>query len=300
MDYSKKYRVIERIIIVLTLLLPHIGLGIAIYQLWLGTVNYTHLCILFVFGHIIASSITIGFHRYFTHKSFQCPVYMQYILGILGSMNGQGGLLRWVANHRRHHRYTDQKGDPHSPYITQSGYKGSYIYNFIHGYILWTWNLTDPNLYHEVKDLRRDPVCAWISKHYLWCMLLGLILPGLLGMCIGLGFWDGLIWGGLVRIALTLHFTWQVNVFSHSLKLGEKIFKTSGNDVNCNWFPFGLGEQYHNNHHSQPRSAKFGWTWKQCLDIGWFYIYLMEKIGLVYNVNRPILNNSKVLNHGEK
>ena len=65
--------------------------------------------------------VTVGFHRLFTHRSFATSRPMRAIFGVLGSAAIEGPVISWVADHRKHHAFSDREGDPHSPHVDHGG-----------------------------------------------------------------------------------------------------------------------------------------------------------------------------------
>src|SRR5262249_51377306 len=151
---------------------------------------------------VTALGITVGFHRLFTHRSFQTNRVVQFALAALGSMAAQGPLLTWVALHRRHHQHSDADGDPHSPHNHGRGLLGV-ARGAWHAHLGWLFKPDPPDLPRYVKDLRKDLPLRVASALFPAWVALGLLAPAALG---GLLTWSwsgcllGLVWGGLARI----------------------------------------------------------------------------------------------------
>jgi stearoyl-CoA desaturase (delta-9 desaturase) len=209
------------------------------------------LAICFTLYVITGIGVTMGYHRLLTHRSFQTPRAIEYLLTALGALANQGGPLKWVAAHRLHHQHSDQEGDPHSP-----------RHGLWWAHMLW-WmprvpQLDDPDLYGRyVADLANDPAQRLFQRFYV---LLPLALAGLL---FGLGQWAGglglswVIWGMCVRTAFVHHATWLVNSATHIW--GYRSYATRDRSTNLWWVALlTFGEGWHNNHHAFPRSARHG------------------------------------------
>jgi stearoyl-CoA desaturase (delta-9 desaturase) len=236
---------------------------------------------------ITAVGVTVGFHRLFTHRSFETNRVIQFILVVLGSMAFQGPLMTWVAVHRRHHQHSDRELDPHSPHAYGSGV-WAMLKGLWHAHIGWLFSANPANLYSYVKDLRQRPLLRWGNDLFVVWVVLGLAIPTLLGWLL-IGGWYGallgFLWGGVLRIFLGHHLTWSVNSVCHFW--GLQPFK--GMDQSRNNFIFGilgLGEGFHNNHHAFPTSARHGLFWWQ-LDISYLIIRGLSLVGLAWNVKVP-------------
>jgi stearoyl-CoA desaturase (delta-9 desaturase) len=223
--------------------------------------------------------ITMGYHRLLTHRSFQTPRFVEYILTALGTLANQGGPLQWVAVHRMHHQHSDAEGDPHSP---RDGIWWAHL--------LWWMPHSpaqdNPARYERyIPDLVRDPVHRFFHRYHV---LLPLALAGLL---FALGeVWKGvglswLVWGMFVRTALLYHATWFVNSATHLW--GYRSYATRDGSTNLWWVALlTLGEGWHNNHHAFPRSARHGLRWWE-LDATYGLIRLLGLAGLVKQIHVP-------------
>ena len=229
-----------------------------------------------------AFGITIGFHRLLTHRAFETYRPIKYLFAILGSMAVQGPVIGWVADHRKHHAHTDEEGDPHSPHVGEgSGLRGLY-----HAHVGWLFEengLADAKRY--APDLLEDPGMRFISRHFLWWVMLGLAIPFGLGYAIGGTLTAALLalfWGGFVRVFFVHHITWSINSICHFF--GSRRFETDDRSTNVAWLAVpSLGEAWHHNHHAFPRAAVQGMRWWE-VDISGLTIRAMEKVGLAWNV----------------
>ncbi len=272
---------------VLAVLLPFLALGAAIVFLWGWGFSWVDLGLLVGMYLLTALGITVGFHRLFTHHSFETSRVVQFVLGVFGSMAVQGPLLKWVAYHRRHHQYSDSPGDPHSPHLHGRGLLGL-LRGLWHSHLGWVFQPDPSDLDRYVKDLRHSRLLRMVSTLVLVWVAAGLLLPAVLGGVITLtwmGVWTGLVWGGLVRIFLVHHVTWSVNSVCHLW--GLRPYRS--NDQSRNNFVFGvlaLGEGWHNTHHAFPNSARHGLRWWQ-IDVSYCVIRTLAVLGLAWNVRLP-------------
>jgi len=274
-------------------LLPFAAFVAAIVLLWHRAVGWTDLAIFTVFYIATGFGITIGYHRLFTHRAFETSRAMRVTFAILGSMAVEGSVITWVADHRKHHVYPDQEGDPHSPHVGRKpGVLGA-----LHG--LWHahlgWMLTGDghgraSAHRYAPDLVKDRPIRWVNRTFLMWVGLTLALPALAGFALSgftlAGALTGLLWGGLVRIFLLHHVTWSINSVCHFF--GRRRFATDDESRNVFWLALpSLGEAWHHNHHAFPTSAFHGLRpWEKLADPAGLAIVTMEKLGLIWNVVR--------------
>ena len=268
-------------------LVPLMGVGLAGWLMWGRGFGWVELALLLVMYTVSAMGITVGFHRLYTHRSFEAVAPVRAVLGVCGSMALQGPLLEWVSRHRRHHQHSDQPGDPHSPHEFGGGLWGV-AKGFVHAHIGWAFDPDPPGGERYVPDLRKSRLNRVVSALFPLWVLLGVLLPAAAGG-LAYGTWGGaaagLVWGGLVRIFLVHHVTWSINSVCHLW--GSRPYETS--DQSRNNALFGIlafGEGWHNNHHAFPTSARHGLRWWQ-LDTSYLAIRALEVCGLAWQVKRP-------------
>jgi stearoyl-CoA desaturase (Delta-9 desaturase) len=260
----------------------------AIVLFWNQVVSATDLAILAVMYLITATGITVGYHRMLTHRSFRTHKATEYLFAVLGSMAVQGSVIAWVADHRKHHAHTDVEGDPHSPHVGHGDGVGGVLHGLWHahsGWLLSEHGRADWKKY--APDLYEDPGMRLINRLFIPLVVLGLALPALAGFLLTgtlLGAATGLLWGGLVRVFFVHHVTWSVNSICHFL--GTRRFQVDDHSTNVFWLALpSLGESWHHNHHTFPRSAVHGLRrWE--LDPSAALIWAMERVGLAWNVIR--------------
>jgi stearoyl-CoA desaturase (Delta-9 desaturase) len=266
-------------------LVPFAAFFAAVVLLWNDLVGPTDLAILAGLYLFSAFGITIGYHRLLTHRSFDAPRPVKYALAIMGQTAVQGPVVDWVADHRKHHAFTDEEGDPHSPHLHGGGLKGA-LHGLYHAHMGWlfvTQGRADRRRY--ARDLMDDPTMKRISKAFLWNVAGGLALAFLLGLAIS-GTLEGgltaLLWGGLVRVFFVHHITWSINSICHFF--GRRRFALDDHSTNVFWLALpSLGESWHHNHHAFPRSARHGLRWWE-IDVTGLVIMAMKRVGLARDV----------------
>jgi stearoyl-CoA desaturase (delta-9 desaturase) len=268
-------------------ILPFVGLAVGGALLWGWGFSWVYLGLLLGMYLATALGITVGFHRLFTHRSFETSRPVQFVLAALGSMAAEGPLLKWVAVHRRHHQHSDTHDDPHSPHNQGHGFLGL-VRGFWFAHLGWVFKPDPPNLPRYVADLRQSVLLRQVSALFPVWVAVGLLIPAVLGGVLT-GTWSGaflgLLWGGLARIFLVHHVTWSVNSVCHLW--GGRPFRNG--DHSRNNFLFGilaLGEGWHNNHHAFPTSARHGLRWWQ-VDVSYWVIRGLTLLGLAWKVRLP-------------
>src|SRR5579875_3476119 len=269
--------------------LPLVGLAVAVVLLWHKAVEPVDLIVMGVLYVITALGITLGYHRMFTHRSFESSAAFRAVIAAFGSMAVQGSVITWVADHRKHHAFTDQEGDPHTPHGFGPGVKGA-IQGLWHAHVGWLFETVGTaDRQRFVPDLLKDRTLRVMDKLFPVFVVAGLAIPFAIGWLVSGTLWGGIIgllWGGLVRIFLLHHVTWSINSVCHFF--GRKRFAVDDESRNVFWLaPFSMGEAWHHNHHAFPTSAFHGLTWSERLadPTGWI-IALLEKLGVIWNVVR--------------
>jgi stearoyl-CoA desaturase (Delta-9 desaturase) len=276
-----------RVGILAAIILPFAGFVAAVASLWGWGFGWTDFGLLVGMYLLTAVGITVGFHRLFTHRSFETNGVVRFVLAALGSMAVQGSVLRWVAQHRRHHQHSDTDQDPHSPHHGGRGLLGR-VRGFVHAHVGWAFRSDPVGLDRYVADLRKSAAVRVASALFPLWIVVGLVLPAVVGGLVS-GTWAGalfgLVWGGLVRLFLVHHVTWSVNSAGHLW--GSRPFKSS--DHSRDNYVLGvlaLGEGWHNTHHAFPTSARHGLRWYQP-DLSYYLIRLLSLLGLAWNVRLP-------------
>jgi stearoyl-CoA desaturase (delta-9 desaturase) len=270
--------------------LPFVGLGVAVWQLWASLIGWNDVFVFMIMYVVTGLGVTVGFHRLFTHRSFKAKPSVRATLAILGSAAIEGPIISWVADHRKHHAFSDQEGDPHSPHVDHGhGLRGA-LRGLWHAHWGWLFIHTQRGSHERyAPDLLKDPIVARIHRTFVVWVAAGLVVPFFLGWLFGGTLTDGLtglLWGGLVRMLVVHHVTYSINSLCHFF--GRRRFPTDDHSRNLAWLaPFTFGEAWHNNHHAFPTSAAHGMgRIERLLDPSATVIWLLEKAGLVSDVVR--------------
>ncbi|HEY5285094.1 MAG TPA: acyl-CoA desaturase [Polyangia bacterium] len=215
--------------------------------------------------------VTAGYHRYFAHRAYRTSRVFQFLLAVAAQSAAQNGVLWWASHHRWHHRYSDTPRDVHSAQLR--GFWYSHI-----GWILkeeWEASINlapDFAKYPELQFLGRPGIT------FLPCALLGLAFLLLGGV-------HGLVWGFMVSTVMLWHGSFAINSLTHMF--GSRRYLTKDNSRN-NWLLaiITTGEGWHNNHHHYPSAANQGFFWWE-IDVTYWVLRLLEKLGLVWDLQRP-------------
>jgi stearoyl-CoA desaturase (Delta-9 desaturase) len=278
---------LQRNITLAAVILPFVGFVVGVALLWNELVSAPDLAILAAMYFPTALGITIGYHRLFTHRAFEAKPWVRYSLAVLGSMAVQGSIIDWVADHRKHHAFTDKDGDPHSPHGHGGGVRGA-ITGLWYAHMGWLVDTQGQATKRQfAPELLEDPGMRRINHAFIPLVGLSLFVPFLFGLALTgtlAGGLTGLLWGGFVRIFLVHHVTWSINSVCHFF--GRRRFETADESTNVFWLAIpSLGESWHHNHHAFPRAAQQGMRWWE-IDISAAIITGMEKLGLAWNVIR--------------
>jgi stearoyl-CoA desaturase (Delta-9 desaturase) len=254
--------------VLITVILPFGATIYAITQLWQRAIMPLDLVLMLGLYLISGLGITIGFHRLLTHRSFETYPLIRALLLIAGSMAIEGSAIGWAATHIKHHAHSDTADDPHSP-----------LDGLWHAHIGWMLHTTMPDLTIYGSWLLKDPQVRWIDRTFALWATIGMIIP------LALGGWQGLLWGGLVRVCLTHHLTWSINSICHTF--GGRRFASNDGSRN-NWIVgvLAFGEGWHNNHHMFPRAAFHGMRWWE-IDLSAYVIRTLGLLGLAWNIWQP-------------
>ena len=232
--------------------------------------------------------ITVGFHRLFTHRSFKTGPAIRGMFGALGSAAIEGPMISWVADHRKHHAFSDEEGDPHSPHVGHGEGIKAQFKGFFHAHVGWLFLHNQRGSKKRfAPDLLKDPVARFIDRTFLLWAILGFVVSFFLGWAIGgkvMAGVSGLLWGGAVRILVLHHVTYSINSLCHMF--GKRDFETTDESRNLAWLALPtFGEAWHNSHHAFPSSAVHGLK-KTQIDPSAAVIWTLEKLGLAWDVVR--------------
>jgi stearoyl-CoA desaturase (delta-9 desaturase) len=278
---------IKRFSALTTMTLPLLGTVVAVWLLATGqaTVLDGVLFAVMYFVHMVG--ITAGFHRYVAHKAFKTSRPLEGALMIAGSMGAQGPLMFWVTTHRRHHRFSDREGDPHSPNMHGPGLRGR-LRGLWYAHMPWMLSNESSRWTVFAPEVLRDRRLMYYHRTYPAWVVLGLVIPAAIGFAVGgtaMAAFTGFIFGGLARIFVANQAAWCVGSICHAY--GKRPFENE--DHSANNLPVAIltfGEGLQNNHHAFPGSFRHGVTkWQPDLS-GWLIAGLL-KAGLVWDAREP-------------
>ncbi|MCL2769010.1 MAG: acyl-CoA desaturase [Solirubrobacterales bacterium] len=276
----------DRLITGVVTLVPFAGLGLASWQMWDGLLRLSDVAVFTILYLLSGLGVTVGFHRLFTHRSFKTTHAVRAIFAVLGSMAIEGPVISWVADHRKHHAFSDRDGDPHSPHVDHgAGWRGA-LRGLYHAHVGWLFIHTHRGSHRRyASDLLADPVVEFVNRTFLLWAVAGLAAAFALGGAIG-GTWraafTGLLWGGAVRMLVLHHMTYSVNSLCHFF--GRHDYRTEDHSRNLALLAIPtLGEAWHNNHHAFPTSASHGLGARQ-LDLSALVIRALQRLGLAWDV----------------
>jgi stearoyl-CoA desaturase (delta-9 desaturase) len=244
------------------LALFHVGAIAALFMF-----SWRNLAVAAVMYYIATGlGISMGYHRLHTHRSYKVPLWLEYFFAVCGSLTLEGGPIFWVATHRRHHQFSDQPGDPHSP---RDGAFWSHM-----GWILFgDTNHNNTKLMSKyAPDLARHRFYVWLNDyHWIPVTVTGLAMWAIGGLPM-------MLWGTFFRVVFGLHATWAVNSATHMW--GARRFATRDDSRNTWWVAIlSFGEGWHNNHHAHPTSARHGLAWYE-FDPSWLLVKTLRYFGV--------------------
>jgi stearoyl-CoA desaturase (delta-9 desaturase) len=249
----------ENLALTLVIAVPFLALLAAVPVAWGWGLGWRDVALAVVMYAVTGHGITVGFHRHFTHGSFRANRGLKIALAVAGSMAIEGPVLRWVADHRRHHAFSDREGDPLSPWRYGESVP-ALVKGLLYAHLGWLFDVEQTNPRRYAPDLLKDPDVVRISRAFPALVATSLLLPALLGGLLSWS-WQGAVtaffWASLVRIALLHHVTWSINSICHAL--GERPFKSRDRSGNVWWLAvLSMGESWHNLHHADPTCARHG------------------------------------------
>ena len=277
----------QQVVLTVFLVLPFAALVAAVPLAWGWGMSWRDVVIAGTFYAVSGLGVTVGFHRHLTHRSFAARRPVRIALAIAGSMALEASAIQWVADHRRHHRFSDKAGDPHSPWRYGTSF-AALTKGFFYSHIGWLydWERTDELKY--APDLVADRDINFISRKFPLWVAFSLVLPPLIG---GLWGWSwqaaltAFLWGTMARIFLLHHVTFAINSVCHIT--GRRPFRTKDRSRNVWWLALlSFGESWHNFHHAEPTSARHGVRLLE-VDTSAMLIKVMEKLRWVTDVRWP-------------
>jgi stearoyl-CoA desaturase (delta-9 desaturase) len=282
------HETLDRIITGTITVVPFLAIGAVVWQAWADLMGWSDVAVFAIMYLATGLGVTVGFHRHFTHRSFSTSRAVRGVLAALGSAAIEGPVISWVADHRKHHAFSDREGDPHSPHVGHaSGLRGA-LSGLGHAHVGWLFIHTQRGSRDRyAPDLMSDPVVRFVDRTFVLWVFAGLAAAFGLGVAIGgsvAAGLTGLLWGGAVRMLFLHHVTYSINSICHFF--GRRGYPTPDRSGNVSWLALpSMGESWHNNHHAFPTSAAHGLRWWQ-FDLSALVITAMEKVGLVWDVVR--------------
>ena len=250
--------------------------GVPLY-LWYYGVDAFQVAMFFLFFIATGLSITLGYHRLFSHMAFQAKWPVRLATLVFGAAAFENCALAWVSDHRRHHKHVDHDDDP---YDISKGFFHAHM-----GWILFKLNPVPP--WDNVADLRKDALVMWQDRFYVPIAVgVSFVLPALLGYWHGgaIGALGGFLLAGVARVVAVQHMTFFINSLCHTVGNQPYSNKCSARD---SWFMaiFTFGEGYHNYHHEFQHDYRNGVKWWQWDPTKWT-IWTLEKLHMVEGLRR--------------
>ncbi|MCU1587425.1 MAG: Stearoyl-CoA 9-desaturase [Frankiales bacterium] len=277
----------EQVALAIFIVVPLLAVFGAGFVLWGTGLSWVDVTLTVVFYAISGHGITVGFHRYFTHGSFKANRPLRIALAIAGSMAIQGPVTRWVADHRRHHAFSDADGDPHSPWRYGESFRGL-TKGLFHAHVGWLFDVEQTDQKRFAPDLLADKDIAKVARCFPVIVAFSLLAPAVLGGLITMSWMGALtayFWASIIRIGLLHHVTWSINSICHTW--GNRPFVTKDRAVNVWWLAvISMGESWHNLHHADPTCARHGVD-KGQLDSSARVIAGFEQLGWAHDVRWP-------------
>ncbi len=247
--------------------------GFAAYAWWHG-ITLAAVGIGVVWTVLTVFSISAGYHRLFSHRTYEAhPLFRLFLLAFAAG-SFQNSALLWAAQHRRHHARTDTDLDP---YNARRG--------LWYSHVGWVVEITDPAIAETpVPDLEADPLIRWQHKHYVWIgIAMGLVAPMLLGWAFG-DIWGGLVVGGFIRLVVVYQATFAVNSLSHTYGVQPYSDRNSSRDSLLGAL-VTMGEGYHNFHHAFPGDYRNGVRMHHFDPTKWI-VYSLSFVGMTRKLRR--------------
>jgi stearoyl-CoA desaturase (delta-9 desaturase) len=266
---------------------PVVALAVAVPLLWGRAMRVSDLVVAAVFYVVSGFGVTVGYHRLFAHRSFRPKRWLKIVLAVAGSLALEGSVVGWVANHRRHHVFSDRPGDPHSPHLHGTGVAAQ-LRGFFHAHVGWLFGVDTTSALRYAPELLDDADVRLIGRLFPIFAIGSLAAPFFIGWTLSgaiAGALTGLLWAGLARMLLLHHVTWSVNSICHMF--GSQ--PSTRRDRSTNFAPLAIisfGESWHNFHHAHPSSARHG-AFPHQIDPSAALIKVFERRGWATHVRWP-------------
>jgi stearoyl-CoA desaturase (delta-9 desaturase) len=239
---------------------------------------------LFLFALVFAAatnlSITAGYHRLFSHKSYDAHPVAKALFLLIGASAFQGSALKWSSDHRRHHSHIDGDKDP---YNINEG--------FWYAHIGWLFYKESVNQKIQAPDLEKDWMVKAQNDYYVpLAIFMAFAVPTLIGWAMGSAL-GGFLIGGVLRIVVTQHSTFFVNSLCHTL--GKQTYSKEISARDSIFVAFLThGEGYHNFHHKFQIDYRNGIKWYHWDPTKWT-IRTLSFMGLAYKLRQ--ISNAEIL-----
>ena len=278
----------QRAALAIFIAVPFLALVLAVPVAWGGWLGWHDVIIALAMYWISGHGVTVGFHRHFTHKSFKPNRATKIVLAVAGSMAIEGPVIQWVADHRKHHKFSDRDGDPHSPWRYGNSLP-ALVKGLTYAHIGWLFDPEQTSPRRYAPDLLKDRDLVRISRQFPLWTTVSLLIPPIAGGLWTMS-WHGALtaffWASLVRVAMLHHVTWSINSICHTV--GNRPFKSRDKSGNVWWLAIpSMGESWHNLHHADPTCARHGVLRGQ-VDTSARIIWAFEKLGWVHDVRWPV------------
>jgi stearoyl-CoA desaturase (delta-9 desaturase) len=286
---GKEKGVLEQVVLYVFVVVPFLALAAIIPAVWGWGLSWLDVGLAVGFYFFALLGVTVGYHRYFTHGSFKAVRPLRLALAAIGGMAIQGPVVQWVADHRRHHAFSDREGDPHSPWRYGESAR-ALAKGMFHAHLGWLFDRRQTNAERYAPDLLKDKGLRVVSRLFSFWAFLSFALPTAIGGLVThswTGAWSAFFWAGLVRVALLHHVTWSINSVCHVV--GNRPFVSPGRDRATNFWPLAIlsaGESWHNLHHADPTCARHGVLRGQ-IDMSARVIWFFERLGWARDVKWP-------------
>ena len=277
----------QQIMLALFIAVPFLALLAAVPLAWGWGLSWRDIGLAVVMYAITGHGVTVGFHRCFTHHSFRAARWLRIIMAVCGSMAIEGPVINWVADHRKHHRFSDKDGDPHSPWRYGQSV-AALTKGFMYSHIGWLFDVEQTSKTKYAPDLCKDRDIERVQHTFGLWVVVSMLTPPLIGGLWSMS-WHGALtaffWGSLVRVALLHHLTFAINSVCHIT--GRRPYKSRDRSGNVWWLALpSMGEAWHNFHHAEPRSARHG-VGRLEIDTSAMIIKVMEKLHWISDVRWP-------------
>ena len=247
-------------------------IGIILHWIYFSPPGLLELIVFVGLYFACGLSITVGYHRLFSHRSHNAKWPLVLFYSIFGAGSFQNSIIEWCSDHRRHHKMTDSEDDPYSA-------SRGFWYSHIGWILLEEENFT--NDFSNVKDLQQSKIIMWQHRNvFLIGALSGLILPAVIGLIVGgiSGAIGCFVWAGLARVVFVHHGTFLINSAAHIW--GTQPYSEENSSKDSFWLAFlTFGEGYHNFHHTFQADYRNGHKWYH-MDPSKWWIQSFKYLGL--------------------